>query len=105
MKQYFVDALKKNKSLTSLEHYYLKLVGNDADIIAEALNENSSLKLLSLAYNHVGVNGAPAILNALMIYFSLTKLSIDSHIIEIDFRWCNCRCLEIQLLICTFPMA
>jgi len=71
------EALKVNKSLTTLDFSQNSIGDAGAAAIAEALNMNKSLTTLYISRNSIGDAGAAAIAEALKVNKSLTTLNVS----------------------------
>ncbi len=78
------QALKKNKSLTSLNLWNNNIGAAGAKAIAQALQENKSLTSLELRNNNIGDEGAKAIAQALQGNKRLTYLDIGDNNIGVE---------------------
>jgi Ran GTPase-activating protein (RanGAP) involved in mRNA processing and transport len=71
------DALKVNKTLTTLDLSFNKINAKGAEALADALKVNKTLTKLRLAGNKIDAKGAEALADALEINQTLTKLDVS----------------------------
>jgi Ran GTPase-activating protein (RanGAP) involved in mRNA processing and transport len=78
--QALADALKVNKTLIYLLLFYAKNIGTaGVQALAEALKINNTLKMLWLSDNNIDDDGAKILAEALKINKVLTKLDLDNN--------------------------
>ena len=78
------DALKVNKTLTTLDLQHNKLGAKGAQAVASALRINKTLTTLNLGDNDIGDVGAEALASRLRGNTTLTTLEIQDNEISID---------------------
>ncbi|KAF9419435.1 hypothetical protein BGZ76_004246 [Entomortierella beljakovae] len=82
MFQAFINTLKTNNTLTSLNLDHSTLGNGGALALSEALKTNTTLTTLDLRNNSIGNEGALALSEALKINATLTTLNLRSNSIE-----------------------
>ena len=78
------EALKVNKSITTLDLRNNKITPEGAHALANALRVNTSLKNLDLRWNYLGVRGGKYILEALNENYTIIDLKLAGN--EIDYK-------------------
>jgi hypothetical protein len=70
------DALKVNKSLTSINLDYNQIGAEGASALADALKMNRTLKSINLCVNAIGNEGASALADALKVNTAVTTINL-----------------------------